>query len=280
MRSLLIVLPLCVALANNCLAQKWGATADEEFKLWVKQYDEFIHRFNFEKDPMGNKVLDSVHVVRFSNDRSVQLTRAESIMLLFDKIYYGQEEAKCKQFIEEVVQSKITLSFYDREWWVMHSAQLSYKGKPTEGVFTMWLEDHAPNGSKWVVAGFESPMLTTTKRTDIRKYIYPVANDTEFIKLDEAMTNRDYFHQSLPASHEPEPLTWLEAEVRNGNLSYGTKLPGTTDRYHLLQVPGWLVLLRYFNRNEHNNGWLIAEISKATDADKALYRKEVLGLKK
>lgn len=274
----LLVLALFMWFLNVPLAsaQVWGADKKQALKLWVDSYDEFRYMFNFKLDPLGNPVYDSIHKMTLNDQISLTLTRKEALTLLFNQFYYQDDQPLCNAFVSEVINSRVMLSYYDRNWWMLHPAELSYKSKTTSGLFSMAVEGDSLNGSQWVIAGFDSPVMASHSPQRKESTLPPSANETSFSRLREALADEDHFLQYLPQSYRPDALTWLEREVRNGNIRHVQSLPGNTDSYHLLQIPGWLVVLKYFNRKEGNNGWLIAQVLRASEAEKAMYRKEVL----
>lgn len=277
MRAILLLIILVLS-APSAEAQVWGASKEQGFLLKVKQFDSFLKRFNFEEDPVGDPIKDTAHVYLRGTHGDLKLTRSMMVISLFDIGLTASKGQLCEEFLEEVIAHQMELGFYDPDWYAVLPAIVKYRGKDQKTTFTFHIESYGNEGSKWVICGLDAPFLAPQTKRDKNRLLHPATNESRFLTLNAALVDGEHFAEYLPKNFTPDALTMLYAEaVRGGMLSYGHGLEEPT--YHLLQLPGWIVVVKFFIREEHSTGWLIADLLRLTEPEKALYRSEVLNIK-
>ena len=258
-------------------AQLWGATKEEGYMLKVKLFDSFLKRFNFEEDAMGEPIRDTAHVYLRKADGDIKLNRSMMLTSLFHEDLTASKAHLCEEFLREAIGRPFRLKFYDPDWYASLPAMVKHRGKEQRAVFTFQIESYGNEGSKWVICGLDAPFLVPISKPDKNRLLHPATNESRFLAMNAALVDGDHFAEYLPKNFTPDALTMLYAEAaRGGVLSYGHGLEEPV--YHLLQVSGWAVVVKFFIREERNTGWLIADIMRLTDAEKVLYRKEVLNI--
>lgn len=276
MQKLLAIVVLILT-TNVAHAQLQGATKEEGYRLKVKQFDSFLRRFNFEEDPLGERIRDTAHVYLRRPDGDLKLNRSMMLLSLFHEDLTTSKEQLCVEFLSEVIGLPMHLRFYEPNWYAVLPTMVKHRGKEQKATFTFQIEPYGNDGSKWVICGLDAPFLAPLSTPDRNRQLHPATNESRFLTMNAALLDGEHFAEYLPKNFTPDALTMLYAEVaKGGTLSYGHGLEEPI--YHLLQLSGWAVIVKFFIREERNTGWLIADIMRLTDAEKVLYRKEVLNI--
>ncbi len=279
-KLLLPILVIVFQLPLSVLGQSVGKqVVEHELKLLVKNYDEFMARFNFTMDPFGNPIKDTAHVY-LENVAGIQkIDRKLSVSFLIDAELCERHPDLCERFVDDVTdkENPYLLNFHDPNWYCVRPATVRFNGSEQSLSLTMQVEVHDGRQSKWVICGVDAPFLPAIKTEhDKDRLIAPDSNSSGFVALRRAFEDVEHFDEYLPRSFGTDGLTRLATACKNGQLEY-VSAKGQQE-YHLLQIPGWVVMIQYFKRKDGNRGWLISELHPLTDEEKEIYLKEYLNI--
>lgn len=240
----------------------------------VKQYDEFIERFNFnEKTPLIK------HLKKECPDCDID--RNQILLSLFneEKVW---NTTMVDSFLSTVSQGDGELiKFEDRDWFVELSCVFDFQGNELRGY--IYLESHhfpQNNSSRWEIAGVKIPGLPDYSGAgqeatsgNVQKIISPTNNETRFAGLARTLKDKKNLANYFTRRKWNTSLTSFYHATKSGKLCLESV---NNMQYHLLQIENWIVTLQDFNRNLPNSGLLIADIKPATKADKVAYLRERL----
>jgi hypothetical protein len=278
MRVFLLHLLFYTLLGLHGRAQISNSLDPERLRQNVKDFDSFLRRFNFRENPMGEAIKDTAYAYVTVNGVDMKIVRQTVLPFLFNEELLLSRQQLCQQFMDHVLEKGLQLSFYDPDWYVTQLSTVKYKGTEQKIHFTLQIETHGEQGSKFVIRGVDAPFLLPSAPYDKDRLLHPGSNETSFITLNAALEDGPHFRQYLPRTYEADALTALYMEVLQGNRI--TYLHSNEEpEYHLLQLPGWAVIVKHFIRSEGPAGWLIADIMQLSDAEKQLYVKDVLNVR-
>ena len=260
-------------------AQSMGTDWDQEKEAFVvKQYEEFIERFNFDTDAV---------IVRWfqENYPGHELDRDMLIRSLFNLEAPEWDPQIVDEFIQQVMDQDdpIYLNFYDNNWYAEVSCLFEYNRRQYPGSLILQSKKYGNNSSKWqivtVVADFlpdddDIGPLPTPRNPE--KILSPVSHATDFAALHRAFKDLHNLPNYFSEDHISPKLYVFLREMMKGSLCLEAVKDVT---YHLLQIDDWIVSLKYYNRNLPNSGILIKDILRADPSKKEGYRRKRLNIK-
>jgi len=91
------------------------------------------------------------------------------------------------------------------------------------------------------------------------------------MNLKRALEDTKYLQYYSSKNYEPDYLTVFYYMLNTGLVKFDYVEDVT---YHIIDIPGWCIKVKDFNRNEMNSGWLIMDVSKSS-SDKNAYLKTI-----
>jgi len=235
--------------------------------LQVKQLDEFVGRFNYEKDFYGNKI----------NPQFVQqFPRGKYISLLFNnqdkRIIQNSAEyfSSIENFIKEVTTGKEQyIAKYSTQIYAVTTCKLFYKGKEVKATLILNREV-TENYAKWVIRKVDASFLNLPEKGKTSNSLPPDSHETDFISLKKSLDKKNNFSSITQKPFQYNQLSTFLFLISTGELKfqYVEKL-----KYLVLDMKGWAIAVQEYKRDSENSGWLISNISKQDDE-----LKEFLGL--
>lgn len=263
LRIVLIFLSLLPLMVN---AQQVIDT-DVEGKLLAqtKQLNQFIRRFNSEEDKRGRKLIPGDPLYRNAS------LRRQYIQLLADESSSRVSPALLIEFIDDVTnQTKPQyLDFFAQGWFAEVNAAFLYQGTPVEITLFMVFEPES-QGYKWGLRQVwfsEYVALFAADSSDHSRFIPPMSHETDFMvlrKLFESPADIQYYAHN---TWQPDYLSLFFIDLKRGVLQYKQV---NQVKFHFTQLSGWYFEVSFFNRPGYNAGWLISNLVKVSEADKAL----------
>jgi len=114
--------------------------------------------------------------------------------------------------------------------------------------------------NKWVILDVKGDLFDFLKTdTAFVRFIPPSSNETDFMNLKRALEDINYLHYYASKDYQPDYLTLFFYLVNTGAIKFEYV---NEVIYHILDIPGWIMKIREFNRNELNSGWLISDLSE------------------
>ena len=246
-------------LVSNCvLSQTLITKTERNYHLNVKQFNEFVDRFNYKTDFKGNKI-DSTFKSKISREKYLDLLfNVEDSRLIQNDLNYSDAYAKLKnEFVHEVVTNDCFIDKYSVKIIAEAKSQVTYNNNPVE-VCVFLNQEIIDNGVKWVLLSVKADFLNVLKQdTVLLRFIPPTSNETNFISLKRAFDDKSYQHYYSYHGYTFDPLSAFLFAVNNGSIQfqYVNEIV-----YHILDIPGWKIKIKEFNRNTENSGWLIDDI--------------------
>lgn len=253
-------------------AQHISQAEEERYLLEVKQVDEFIERFNYDHSTL---------VIRYLHERfpGQSLSRKELVLSLFNYGYAHWDTVMVRAFVNRVTQAQdpVYLSFYDEDWYAELVCDVMYRDVPRKATLVMQIQQDKQGGASWVIRAVKANFLDELPdaSSEDQVVLNPMSHGTDFMGLRRALSDPDQLRNIVFSGYMPESMSLFMHELRNGNLVFRQVNDIT---YHFLQVPGWVFRLRRYLRPTHNSGWLIDELRRASEPQKAEYRHHTLNL--
>jgi len=264
--TLILVTLFC---SNNIFAQNsLGDSKLDASALFAqtKQLTQFFRRFNGEEDAKGNK-LDS-NSTQFRNQR----LRTEFLGILFDKKNTSITDEMKSQFIKDVTNEQNTkfLSFRGKDWFAEVNAVFTYQNRPVNILIYLELEQSGL-GYKWVISNvffdsFSQIFFHPNNKEKESSFLHPMSHEIDFMNLRKAFDDPKDIDYYAPNDFTPDYLTLFFVEIKNKNLLYKTI---NNVKFHFLQIDGWYFEVNDFNRSGFNSGWLVSNMLKISETEKA-----------
>jgi len=243
---------------NLVSSQKPG---EEIFTARIKQFSEFTDRFNYKTDFNGNPV---------NSEFMAKMPREKMLSLLFDlkdprtitgSKDYNNDYLKIKTaFISEVNGKKLFINKHSPGIIAEAKTRVIYKGAP-QNISLFLNQEVEKNGSvKWVLLSAKGEIFDIFKEdTSMVRFIPPASHETDFINLKRALEDVDHLQAYAATEYNPDYLTLFFFCIKSGLIKYEYVEDVT---YHIIDLPGWYIKVKDFNRNELNSGWLIFDVTK------------------
>lgn len=257
-------------LAAQWVPDYWG---EEQFLYAeTKQVNQFFRRFNCEEAPDGRRYYpgDSLY-----HDPRL---RTEYLHMLFDQ-QNGRLTQRLKQaFIDSVMDPRqpFYLDFHGGEWFAEVATTFWHQGKEVDMILFLQLEE-AEVGSKWVFTNvYFQPFHDLFHQADgeeaLPRFIHPLSHELDFMNLIKIFRNGERLEQYANKFYEPDYLTLFLYEMKRGSLRFQTV---RRVKFHFFQVDGWYFELTDIQRESHNRGWLISQLSRLPAGNKDLLLKYI-----
>lgn len=265
LKQLLITIALIWSGILQTKAQVIPFLNEEQFRANVNLVDDFIARFNGDKDKPGTN----------KQDKDYEITR---ILYLFNgKMFKSFKDSlflEAKAFADSVVKNNTKVSYNDTTW--VAKAECSGKLKGKEIGFTLYLIVEKIKGDmyKWVItkaSGDAFKLKPTRKAT--KAILMPDDHETNFMSLNRITTEKDDYITYYAKKHfVVDETSVFFSLVYSGllDIEYVSDL-----QFVFLQVPGYKFSIKHFERETNNAGWLINSFEKFSDNEKKEYLKYI-----
>ncbi len=273
MRILIFIALIFLLFTNSSTSQTiTNNTKEDESDLYAstKQVNQFIRRFNGEEDLYGKRLYPKDKKYR---DASI---RKKYLGDLFDLENTNLKTQK-EEFIASVISSGKPqyFDFYGQNWFAEVSSKFLYNGKEQDIVMYFKLEKEN-DGYKWsyvsVYSGFFEQEFKTSNPGEI-KFIHPMSHEIDFMGLDKIFRNNSkQIEHYAEKNFKPDYLSLFFHEVKKGNLVFQSV---TDVKFHVFQIENWYFEMQYFNRKGDNTGWLISNLIKIPEKEKASLIKSI-----
>lgn len=268
MRYTIWLLVFCLAWPGRVLAQSYEKEFGVAFAWEVKQLDEFIERFNNDELSLLQAYL--------KKKATTPLTREQMLKSLFNAKGTSWNYGEITTFIKQVSNTAHPeyLNFDGADWYAKVRCQLLRQGKPDNAVLTLRIATLPDGSSKWVITDveFASPAVaaagSSAERprvhgplpTDPKTSLNPMSHAIDFMNIDLVTKNPANIENFV--SNAPDRSPGLELFIEACLHDQLKIVRATSISYMFLQIKGWLIEVRQFNRASLNSGWLISKLVK------------------
>jgi hypothetical protein len=244
-----------------------GSLTGDESSLYAqtKQVNQFFRRFNNEEDRYGVRYYPGDKLYRDNEFRNTYLN------MIFDQSSSFIDQDTKKEFIEDVTRdgSPEFLEFHGGSWFAEVAATFNYYGSKETLLLFLQLEDENL-GSKWVITNvYFNRFLRLFYKGDeseiSNSFLHPMSHELDFMNIYKAFRDKNYVEYYASKSYQPDYLSLLFYEIKNGNMSF---VSVGQMKFHFFQINGWYFELSFFNRPGNNSGWLISKLYKITETEK------------
>lgn len=245
--------------------------SERNYHLNVKQFNEFVDRFNYKTDFKGTPIDSSF---------SLKFKRADYISLLFN----NEDPRNIKKesdylnvindFKQTVASNNLLINKYSLKIIAETKSLVVYKNQ-THEISIFLNQEIQNNGVKWVLLSVKADFLDVLKEdTSLVRFIPPTSNETNFISLKAALEDKYYQQYYAYSDYKYDQLSSFLFALNTDQI----KFQYVNDLiYHIFDIDGWYFRVREFNRSTENSGWLIDDISKTnldfnTNLNKLLFK--------
>ncbi len=227
----------------------------KEYYLQVKQFGEFIDRFNYKTDWKGKLITEefSQKVPRTSylfyliNQEDQRLTDPN------DSSY----RAICGEFIAFVTNPhhQREISLYSGHVRAEALVNIICFGKDAQIKIEMIPDVLLDQSARWVINRVESSLFATNADSIKKHFIAPNSHETSFInlkKLNEA--DNAIYYLSNPTANTMIFIKGLEQKT--------IQIKSIEKVTFSIIFSGWIITVEEFSRSSNNSGWLISNIQK------------------
>lgn len=246
----MIVMLLCnnVTIQSQILSIDSLSKSDEiNFMYQVKQIDEFMMRFNQEQ-------------LVVSPERD-SLWKEKNLIFLFDKQTYFSNQDCADSLVNAIVRDSLRIHFHDTTWCALATCQVKYK-KTIDTIQIVLQTEHVEDYIyKWVIKDVFGDLLNLNPRPNSENLcISPVDNEINFMSLSAICThNAINITRYNDKDYKVSPIDVFNTLIYSGQLIINHVIDL---EYHFFNVKDYSYVVRYFNRNEPNSGWLISSVKK------------------
>lgn len=232
---------------------------EEIFVARVKQFGEFVDRFNLTTDFQGNKTDSAFRK---------KMPREKMLNALFDNSNPGDYLKLREDFIRKITGEKIFIDKHSPGIIAEAKSRIIVNGQLRTIKIFLNQEVSVSGGVKWVmlsVADFTGDMFMTD--TSMVRFISPNSNETAFMNLGRALGDKGHLQDYAYNGFKPDNLSIFLYAVNSGiaKFEYAEEVI-----YHIISIPGWYFKVKDFNRNQLNSGWLISDLKKGNFDNKDL----------
>lgn len=238
---------------------------EEQFRASINLVDDFIARFNGDKDKLGTNKNDD----NYNTDRILFLFNGKMFKSFKDSLYW-----EAKTFADSVVKNDTKVLYSDTTWIAKAKCHGKFKGKDVDFTLYLSVEKRQKRMYKWVITKAEGDLFKLKpSRQSTKAMLMPDDHETNFMSLYRITTEKDdYITYYANKKFHIDQTSVFYALVYNGllDIEYVSDL-----QFVFLQVPGYKFSIKHFERETNNAGWLINSFEKFNDKEKTEYLKYI-----
>ena len=231
----------------------------------TKQINQFIRRFNGEEDLKGKRLYPKDKKYRNINLRKKYLKN------LFDNQNFQISASLKTEFINDITKPAHPLyyDFYGKNWFAELNTKFLHKGREENVILYLKIEKET-GGYKWSLInvywhGYDE-LFYQNPKPEI-KFIHPMSHELDFMNLHKIFERYpDKIEYYTGKNFKPDYLTLFLVDLKQDKF----KFQAVTDlKFHVFQIDNWYFEIKNFNRGGDNSGWLISNLMKIPEKDKA-----------
>jgi hypothetical protein len=227
-----------------------------EFYLRVKQFGEFIDRFNYQSDWKGN-VISKEFAEKVPRDAYIHL-----LINLDDNRLTNPNDtsymALCNEFVKFVVNPSqpVLINLYSGQVVANAKANILYYGAANQVCFEMIPEALPDRSAKWTIKSVDAKFFKSIDDSLKAYFIAPNSHETNFINIRKLNGNENPIYYFGAMAKDPT-LLFLSELARNKIV-----VKNIESITYLISFPQWEIEVKEFNRTSTNSGWLISNIRR------------------
>jgi hypothetical protein len=284
--STVLLATYCLVVGSFCVSAQLVPSGKDQlprnYLIRVKQFNEFISRFNYEKDFLNKDIGPTF---------SEKMPRERYIGLLFNStpdngmVEKDMHDTMVASFIQTVCHDSLFIETYSELVFAELNCRVTTKGK--NSVVSVLARQEVDHGLKWSLvsahpglspkgneAGREGQYVSPATQSGQPDYIPPLSNETNFIVLKKILASGNNLQIYTAKHHNPERINEFYSAIGTGEIRFNYVEAIT---YYLFDIPGWVMVVRNYQRDTANSGWLISELMRM-EGDSYPYFMEKFGL--
>jgi hypothetical protein len=262
-RAILLIFSLNLfAISLNLKAQKSfnvssALQTPAEYHLQVKQFGEFVDRFNYKTDWKGNFITDEF---------AQKVPRANYIFYLInadDERLTNPNDSTyrvlCSEFIAFIDEpsNPKTITLFSEQVKAFAMVNFLYFGKPQRAKVELLPEVLPDRSAKWVISSVETNCFAAIDDSLRTHFIAPNSHETNYINIKKinGQTNPIYYFSTALATNST--MLFMTEAAKNR-----IKIQTIEAVKYYISFSGWVITVEEFNRTTTNSGWLISNVEK------------------
>lgn len=226
-----------------------------EYYLQVKQFGEFIDRFNYKTDWKGNLITEEFAKKIPRNAYLFYLINQEDERLINpnDSSY----RVVCGEFIAFInnPQHPKEISLYSGHVRAEALVNIICFGKDAQIKIEMIPDVLLDQSARWVINRVESSLFATNADSIKKHFIAPNSHETSFINLKKPNeADNAIYYLSNPIANTMVFIKGLEQKK--------IQIKSIEKVTYSISFSNWEITVEEFNRTSSNSGWLISNIQK------------------
>jgi hypothetical protein len=236
---------------NQSLSGNYIETPNEYY-LQVKQFGEFVDRFNYLSDFKGNLITE---------DFAQKFPRPKYISFLLNKedsknieATYSERVARFINFVTNPENPK-KINLYGGQVKAFAEVNFTYTGKPAKGTIELAPEILPDRSAKWVIIGITTDCFATIADSLTTHFLAPNSHETNFINIKKVSGNSSpifFFPTTLAAN----PTLLFMTESAKGRI----QVQNIEKVHYIIDFDNWQIRVEEFKRTCTNSGWLISNV--------------------
>lgn len=235
----------------------------DNFAWEVKQIDEFIERFN-----NTDSTLIQTYIVK---NKAAALTRTNLIKSLFNFSRPDWNFSELNMFLTQVTSknSPTFISFFDDKWYANVNCSVIWDGKPKTVMLKLKVLRQG-SSTKWAIYDADAKFLSEgksdipqpviPKAVDENAFLNPMSHSLNFFNLDMvSIDTKNIANYIYPQGQYSADFSSFITQCLNHRIKI-VSVKNVT--YSFLQIKGWDMEIKQFNRSTKNSGWLIDKLVK------------------
>lgn len=246
----------CISLSGQSINTNGIYTeASAKQYMQVKQFGEFLDRFNYKTDWKGNRI---------NAEFEKAFPRKEYLRYLFnlsDSRLTNSSDSSYQQlmsrFTNWAVNTNHNIHLYDGTVEARVIVQIKYNGIEQQALLHMKPQAQEDRSGKWVISKADTWCFSGIADSLKTNFLAPNSHETGFINLKKLnrASNPLYY---LPATATADTTLWFVSEAQLGHL----EILHTVKTIYFISLPTWEFSVEEFTREDNNSGWLISNLKE------------------
>ena len=260
-RKKTIVISVLVSLITGSLSAQNLVRHDEmQPKLFasVKQFYEFTTRFNYQTDFLNNPI-DSSFAAQYSREVYLEYLFDLSDSRLNGPEKHNSDYEKLKsEFINDIVSNNLLIN-KDTNLESILQCYFNYNRKLITCTLVMKYINDFDNAYRWIISDVQADIFKFNGEQEINRFFPPNSDELGFMKLKPALQEPGYLANYVDTSKAGDQLPVFLYLVKSGDLKFASVIEM---EYRYTGVRNWEIVIKNFNRDSFNAGWLISDLKK------------------
>jgi hypothetical protein len=238
-----------------------SANRYEIYDYNVKQFDDFADRFNFKTDYRGKTIIPVAYAGPSRQTIIASLFNHDDPRMIKSSEFYSPEyEVLIREFIYVVCRDSLSIDKNSENLFASAETRGRFRDRIVNFNIILNQERVGKDMIKWVIRDIEADFLYfLLEDTTILRFLPPSSGELDFKELKRALKDLDYLQYYAHKNYSFEPTSVFFYLQNKGEMEIESI---QEVKYRVLDIPGWCMILKDFNRLSKNSGWLIEDIYK------------------